>query len=134
MPPLGTPERAQAYKWLAWETNTLQTTLMQYFRPERFLAAEDAAGATQVQAAAEAQATALLGHLEAELARHGQPWLLGANFSVLDIYTLMLGRWTRRFAAPARSLPRLGAHLQRMLARPAVVKAFDIEGIVPPLV
>jgi glutathione S-transferase len=134
MPPLGSPERAQAYKWLIWETNTLQTMLMNYFRPERLLSAGDAAGAAQVQAAAEAQATALLGQIEAQLASHGQPWLLGERFSLVDIYTLMLGRWTRRFAQPARAFPLLGAHLQRMLARPSVVKAFEIEGIVAPLV
>ena len=37
-------------------------------------------------------------------------------------------------ARPARSLPRLGPYLQRLLARPAVQRALATEGIVAPLV
>ena len=33
-----------------------------------------------------------------------------------DALAFMLCRWTRGFARPARSLPRLGDYLQRMLA------------------
>ena len=36
LPPLGSAERAQAYKWLAWLTNTLQAALILYFYPERW--------------------------------------------------------------------------------------------------
>jgi glutathione S-transferase len=46
----------------------------------------------------------------------------------------MLGRWTRSFARPARSLPNLGPHLQRVLARPAVQRAFATEKLAPPLI
>src|SRR3954463_3826226 len=45
MPPLGTVRRAQAYKWLAWMTNTLQSALIVYFYPERW---GDAAAAAQL--------------------------------------------------------------------------------------
>ena len=75
----------------------------------------------------------MLDQLEAELAARG-PWLLGADFSALDLYALVLCRWTRGFARPARSLPQLGPYLQRMLARPAVQRAMATEGIVAPLV
>ena len=40
MPPFGTRERANAYKWLAWLSNTLQPALTLYFYPERW--ADDA--------------------------------------------------------------------------------------------
>jgi glutathione S-transferase len=46
----------------------------------------------------------------------------------------MLCRWTHGFARPARSLPQLGAYLQRVLARPAVQRVFEREGLVAPLV
>mgnify|MGYP000632612495 CR=1 FL=1 len=55
MPALGTPERAHAYKWLVWLTNTVQATLIHYFYPERMVNAGDAAAAAQVKAAAEAR-------------------------------------------------------------------------------
>mgnify|MGYP003502434793 CR=1 FL=1 len=75
-----------------------------------------------------------LDQLDAELAGHGKPWLLGERFSALDPYLLMLGRWTRGFARPARSLPQLGPYLARVLARPAVQRVFEQEGLAAPWV
>ena len=88
---------------------------------------------------AEIKVGVLLDQLDAELARqallHTEPWLLGANYSAVDIYTLMLCRWTRNFASnPARARACLGPYLQRMLARPAVVEALEVEELVPPWV
>ena len=131
-PALATPQRAQFYKWLAWLTNTLQATLIVYFYPERWADTPDAAA--QVKAHAEAKIGAMLELLDAELARHGGPWLLGDAFSAVDAYALMLCRWTRGLARPARALPRLGPYLQRVLARPAVARVFEREGLAPPLV
>jgi glutathione S-transferase len=131
-PALGTAERAHFYKWLIWMTNTLQATLLLYFYPERWTELPDAVA--QVRAHAEANVGGMLDQLDAELARHGGPWLLGDRFSALDPYALMLGRWTRGFARPARSLPQLGPYLQRVLARPAVQRVFAREGLVAPLV
>jgi glutathione S-transferase len=131
-PALGTTARAHFYKWLVWMTNSLQATLILYFYPERW--ADDAESAAQVRAHAEAKVGLLLDQIEAELARHGGPYLLGEAFSAVDLYALMLCRWTRGFARPARSLPRLGPYLQRLLARPAVRRAFEQEGLAPPQV
>jgi len=76
----------------------------------------------------------MLDQLDAELARHGQPWLLGERYSVADAYAFVLCRWTRGFARPARSLPHLRPWLERMLARPAVQRAFATEQLAPPWV
>ena len=135
-PAVGTAERAHFYKWL---TNTLQATLISYFYPERWVYAGNDTGAAQVKAQAEIKVGVLLDQLNAELARLGQtngaPWLLGANYSAIDIYTLMLCRWTRNFASNlARQRPHLGPYLRRLLARPAVVKAFEVEELVQPWV
>jgi glutathione S-transferase len=132
LPPFGTRARAHAYKWVTWLASTLQTTLTLYFYPERW--ANDAAGAAAVKARAEAKIGTLLDQLDAELARHGQPWLLGASFSVADPYAFVLCRWTREFARPARSLPRLRPWLERVLARPAVQRAFVSEKLDAPFV
>ena len=131
LPPLGTAERAVAYKWLAWLGNTLQATLILYFYPERW---GDEAAAAQVKASAERKIGTLLDQIDAELARHGGPWLLGAAYSVCDPYAFVLSRWTRGFARPARSLSQLGPYQARMLERPAVQRAFATEGLKPPLV
>lgn len=131
-PAVGSTERAHFYKWLVWMSNSLQATLILYFYPERW--ADHAEGAAQVRSHAEAKVGTLLDQIEAELARHGGPYLLGERFSAIDLYALMLCRWTRGFARPARSLLHVGPYLQRLLARPAVQRVFEREGLAPPLV
>jgi glutathione S-transferase len=131
-PELGTSERAQFYKWLMWLSNTLQAEMPLYFYSDRW--ADDAAAAAQVKAHAQTHIAGMIDQLEAELARHGGPWFLGERFSALDPYVLMLCRWTRGMQRPARTLPHLAAYLQRVLARPAIARAFAQEGIEAPLV
>jgi len=134
-PAAGTVERAHFYKWLMWLTNTLQAALIVYFYPERWVAAGNAAGAAEVKAAAEAKIAGLLDQLDAELARHGQAWFMGADPTALDAYVFTLCRWTRNFTTlPARSRPHLGPYLQRMLARPAVQRVLAAEQLQPPYV
>jgi glutathione S-transferase len=131
-PAVGSAARAHFYKWLLWMSNSLQATLTLYFYPERW--ADNAEGAAQVRAHAETKVGMLLDQIDAELARHGGPYLLGERFSAIDLYALMLCRWTRGFARPARSLPQVGPYLQRLLARPAVQRVFEREGLAAPLV
>jgi glutathione S-transferase len=130
----GTPARAQFYKWLMWMTNTLQATLISYFYPERWVAEGHAAAAAEVMARAEVRAGAQVELLEAELARDARPWLLGAQWTAVDAYALMLCRWTRHFARPASRLPTLGDFLRRGLERPAVRAVFEREAIPQPWV
>jgi glutathione S-transferase len=132
LPLLGTAARAQAYKWLAWLTNTMQAALIVYFYPERW--ADDAGAVAQVKAHAEAKVGAMLDQLDAEFARHGGPWMLGDTFGLADPYAFVLCRWTRGFGRPARERPHLAPWLDRMLARPAVQRAFASEGLKPPWV
>ena len=131
-PAIGTPQRAHFYKWLAWLTNTLQATLIVYFYPERW--ADTPEAVAEVKAHAEQKVGAMLDQLDTELARHGGPWLLGAEYSAADAYALMLCRWTRGLNRPARSLPQLGPYLQRVLARPATQRVFAREGLAQPWV
>jgi glutathione S-transferase len=135
-PALATPERAHFYKWLMWLTNTLQSSLIVYFYPERWVDAGHVQAAVEVKNHAEERVRVLLDQVEAELARHGGPWLLGGQYTALDPYLFTLCRWTRGFALtpPARERQRLGLLLQRMLARPAVQRALHNEGLAAPYV
>ncbi len=138
LPPPGSAARAQAYKWLIWQTNTLQATLLQYFYPERLVDDGNSAGAAQVRAHAQTRVGTLLDQIEAQLRGHGQDWLLGADYGVADGYGFMLCRWTRGFegeaSPPARSRPAIAAWLQRLLARPAVQRVLAAEGLPAPWV
>ena len=138
-PAVGTAERAHFYKWLIWLTNTMQSALIIYFYTDRWMDAGNSAGVAELKSHAEAKVGLMLDQLDAELARlektHAQPWMLGAKYSAVDVYTLMLCRWTRNFASkPARDRAHLGAYLKRVLARPAVIKAFNEEGLAQPWV
>lgn len=135
MPPLGTAQRAQAYKWLIWLTNTLQAMLIHYFYPERMVDEGDTAAAAQVRARAQARIADMLQQIDDQLAAHGGPWLLGEAYSALDPYAFMLCRWTRGFEhRPARSYSHIGPYLQRVLTRPALQRTLQAEGLEPPWV
>lgn len=133
-PALGTTQRAHFYKRMVWLTNTLQATLIHYFYPERLVDEGNASGAAQIKAHAEKRVATLLDQLDAELAQHGQSWMQGEHYSAVDPYAMMLCRWTRGFARPARSLPHLGPYLERVLARPAVQRTFEQEALARPWV
>ncbi|WP_343636518.1 glutathione S-transferase family protein [Roseateles sp.] len=132
MPALGSAERAQAYKWLMWLTNTLQPTIISYYYPDRFVAPGNTAGSAEVKQQAQVRAAAQLDLLAAEFERHGGPFLLGERFSVLDPFAFMLCRWTRNFSDPARSRPALAAFLARMAERPALLRAIETEQLPKP--
>ncbi len=131
-PPVGTPERAEFYKWLVWLSSSLQAMMPHYFYSDRTAAPGNAAGAAEVKAQAEAKIAAMIDQIEARLAT--QPWMLGEAYSALDPYTFMLCRWTRGMQRPARTLPHLGPWLQKMLERPAVRAAIEAEGLQAPYV
>ena len=76
----------------------------------------------------------MLEQIDAELGRHGGPWFLGDRFSVVDAHAFVLCRWTRGFTRPARELAHVKPWLDRMLARPAVQRAFASEKLTAPFV
>lgn len=131
-PAVGTPERAEFYKWLVWLSSMLQGMMPHYFYSDRMVAPGHVAAAAEVKAAAEARIAGMIDQLDAHLA--SRPWMMGERFSALDPYAFMLCRWTRGMQRPARTLPHLGPWLQTMLARPAVQQVVEAEGLQPPLV
>jgi glutathione S-transferase len=124
-PALGTVERAHFYKWLIWLTNTLQATLMVHFYPEKWAATP--AAITQVRQHAQVRIGPLLDQLDAQLAGHGCEWMLGARYSAVDPYALMLCKWTHGLAHAAHELPHLGAYLRRVAERPATRRALVLD-------
>lgn len=133
-PAVGTAERAQFYKWLVWLAATLQSQAPIYFYTDRYVAPGNTAGAAEVKALTEKRIEGLIDQLDAQLASHGGPWLLGERFSALDPYAFMLCRWTRSAKRPARTLPHVGPWLQRVLARPATQRVIATEKLSQPWV
>ena len=129
-PPLGTPERAQFYKWMVHLTNTPQAEYRTWFYPWQHVA--DPAMVESVKQAAAGRLSWMFDLIADQLG--AGPWLLGEHFSAADLFLLMLVRWGRAMPRPPRSLPPLAAHSQRVLARPAVQAAFAAEGLAEPFV
>jgi len=127
-PDLGTPERAQYYKWMVHLTNTIQSEYILYYYPERY--AEGAACIAAFTARAEARLTERLQRIDAQLG--AGPYLLGELLSAADFLLLMLVRWGRNLAEPPRDLSNLGRHARDLLARPAVIRVFEREGLARP--
>ena len=147
MPPLGSFERAHAYKWLLWLSNTFQPDIMMFYYPERYVQTGDLAVVKQVADQAQARIKSHLEQLDDELARvkgrskssedleDAQGWFMGCQYTVLDAYVFTLCRWTRNFDThPARSFPHLGPYLRRMVDRPAVQRVCATEKLHPQLV
>ena len=131
IPTVGSPARANVYKWLMYLTNTLQTELLVYFYPQRLIDSEQ--GAAEVKAHAERRVSGMLDLVENELAQRG-PYLAGSDYTLVDPYLLMTCRWTREMNNPARRRPRLNALLESVLEREAVQRTLASEGVEAPFI
>jgi len=129
-PPPGASERADYYRWMAVISNTLQAEMRAWFYPHEFTTDPD--GAEAVKAAVGARLDGAFERIAAQLG--DGPWLLGERFSAADLYLLMMVRWGRTLPRPAREIPALGLHADRVLARPAVQATFVAEGLQAPFV
>jgi glutathione S-transferase len=129
-PPLGTDARAHFYKWLFWLATNLHPALSNYLHPGKW--ALDAAAQAQLRAGAEDRIAALFDIIDAEIAGHGGPWLLGETYSAVDAYAFVLCRWARNMAKPGSSWPHFGSSARRVSERPAVLRALHAERLSEP--
>jgi glutathione S-transferase len=122
--PLRDPLRlAQAYEWMSWFASGIHVTIAQLWRSGRFT--DEANGQRILQDAAPARLEAAFAEIEARL---GSPWILGADYSVVDAYAAVFYRWASgRLAMDVGRYPRWRAHFERLNARPAVERAIAIE-------
>jgi len=92
-------------------------------RPERW--ADDAAARAELQRKAPGVMAACFELIEAEFL--ADPWVLGTEYSVADAYLFTLTQWLPAHGIDSRQFPRVQAHLERMLERPAVQGALAAE-------
>ncbi|WP_310541439.1 glutathione S-transferase N-terminal domain-containing protein [Phenylobacterium sp.] len=129
-PRLGAVDRADYYKWMVHLANTTQAEFRSWFYPHEYI--DDPAHEASAKAAAGKRMMANFEVIAGQL--EGRDWLLPSGFSAADLYLLMMVRWGRTLPRPARDLPVLGAHAQRVLDRTAVQATFAAEGLAAPLV
>lgn len=124
-PAIGDAARADYLQWMLYLANTLQPLFRQWFYPSDYLPS----AAESIQQAARIGIEAAWTHVDAHLAAHG-PYMLGDSFSVVDLYALMLMRWSRNMPKPATDWPHIAALAKRLKARPSWKQVCDAEGLV----
>jgi glutathione S-transferase len=129
-PSPATSERAHLYKWLFWLATNLHPSLSNYLHPGKWTGDESAR--SELRSGAENRIAALFDIIDAEIASHGHPWLLGETYSIVDAYAFVLCRWSRGMARPGVSWPNFGPYARRVSERPAVQRALEAERLVEP--
>jgi glutathione S-transferase len=126
-PPIGTLERADMYRWLAYLTNTLHTAYSRWYAPwylpdqPELAASMREAGARDVGASLDF----VDGHLR------DRTYLVGDRFTGADLLLHMLAspNWSLDLEPAALSRPALARHHALIDARPAVVRMKQIHGL-----
>jgi glutathione S-transferase len=125
MPPVGSPTRAHFLQWLFYLTNTVQEALMNWWHADHYL--ETDAERKSLAASTERRLARMWQLLDGVLGKDG-PYLLGRDFSAIDMFLVMLAQWSREMKKPARSYPHLGRLIELIEARPAYRRMMTEEG------
>ena len=96
----------------------------QLFRPGRF-SPDDAVH----EAIREGGRAALVSHFTEIDDLCGDGWLAGEQFTAADGYAAVFFRWARRAQFDMSVYPRWAALVRRVVARPAVARALEQEGL-----
>jgi glutathione S-transferase len=123
VPPEGTRERADVYRWMLWLSNTVQETMLRHFYPHRY-------GDAGVKEAADASVAEHFDHVEAYL--DGRSWLVGEERTVADFFLFMVTRWGRNLEPAAWDRPNLRAHWLRSLELRGPRAATEEQGLQLP--
>lgn len=118
---------ARCLEWFNWLSGTLHGQAFGgVWRPQRFV--NEAALFPQINAKGRENVLDCFRFIDARLA--GRHWAVGQAYTVIDPYLLVFYRWGNRIGLTMRSDYRhWAAHTERVLARPAVRRALQQEGI-----
>ena len=117
-PQAGTSRYAQFLQWMVYlSANVYEAALRMYYPARYSIRGEPDAGAIREQGSADF--CAYLGLIVQEL----DPYVLGAEYSIADVYMYMLGSWYPGEKAQLYArLPNLGEHARLLSARPLIAK------------
>ena len=112
LPPMGTPERAQVLRWIAFMACEIYPMVEIYDYPARFAPEGESAEALKRKANDRMRERMLA----VEQAVAG-PWLLQSSFSVADLYAAMFSRWRPCRDWQDANLPKMRALAAAVAAR-----------------
>jgi len=124
-PPPGSALRADWYQWVAFFTNSLGATYRFWFYPPDLGSAEHP---QVIREALRERIEAAWSQVDAHLAANG-PYMLGREFSGVDLLALMYMRWSRNMPRPVTAWPVLKAYADLLRQRPSWNRLCEIEGL-----
>jgi len=124
-PPPGSPPRADWYQWIAFLTNSFGSLYRFWFYPPDLGSPEHPPFVREALREKIENAWSLV---DAHLAAHG-PYMLGAEFSGVDLLTLMYMRWSRNMPKPVTAWSALKTYADLMRTRPSWKRMYEIEGL-----
>ncbi|GGG38303.1 glutathione S-transferase [Caldovatus sediminis] len=126
LPPPGDSARATALRWMALAAGEFYPHVTRHDYPERF--SPDPAHWPAIRARAVEMGRAAWRVVEEHAGlRDGgeEPFLLGARFSIADIYLAVLSRWMGGAAWLPGSCPRMARLARAVAARPAIAPVWE---------
>jgi glutathione S-transferase len=116
-PQIGTTRHAMFLQWMTFLSANVYESALRIFYPARYTTRGEAdAGVVCDQGKAD-----FIAHLSF-IARGLDPYVLGGDYSIADVYLYMLASWYPERDELFARVPSIKAHTERMLARPAVAK------------
>jgi glutathione S-transferase len=122
-PPPGSSGRGLCYQWLAFLGEMVQQSYMMGYYPERYTSDPDGTAAAAEKGAEWVRI--LMGQVERAL--DPSPYLLGADFSVCDLYLHTLSRWRPTGYPAFDEFPNAARCAALVAARPAVQRMMAVQ-------
>jgi glutathione S-transferase len=122
-PAPGTAQRNEWYQWLVFGSNAFGASYRNWFYPPDLGASEHP---PHVRSALQERIENLWARVDAHLAARG-PYLLGEEFSAVDLQFIMYMRWSRRMPRTALAWPALKRFATLLRQRASWQRLCDIE-------
>jgi glutathione S-transferase len=123
----GTWERAKTFEQIATLATEVHPLFNRYFHQDDF--AESREVQDQVKARGADKLNAYFLDQDARLTK--PYWSGGHALTAADLYFMVIARWGRWLDPPANEMKNIRPFYERVIARPAVARAFAAEGIKP---
>jgi glutathione S-transferase len=118
---------SQVYEKLLFFSASVHIAFAQLWRMERF--SDDPSTHSAIKESGRRLLSGYFAEIDAMFG--GNEWLVAHRFTAADTYPLVFHRWARRIGEDVDRYPSWQAHTQRMLNRPAVLRAITREGLTP---
>jgi glutathione S-transferase len=125
LPAIGSPERYEALRWMAYISSTVHPAFGRLWRAARFC--DDANCESSVEHAAAAQLADDFAYIDKHMSN--QRWVAGDHLTVADFHLFVFGRLGLRVAPSTRDFPSFYRHTLEIASLAAAKSAMAQQGI-----